>query len=100
MKTPMIEKALFSFCARSVWNARRIASKKGMATNSRGKWEEGRGTGRDPSPFPLPPSPLLEECRNLRRDRVDPEPRHDRRDDGAGGRQGRGMPVAVQQRGP
>jgi len=31
MNTPTIEKALFSFCARRVWRARRIASKKGMA---------------------------------------------------------------------
>src|SRR6266571_8737605 len=30
MNTPMIEKALLSFCARMVWKARRTASKKGM----------------------------------------------------------------------
>ena len=32
MNTPTMEKTLFSFCARMVWKARRIASKKGMAS--------------------------------------------------------------------
>ena len=32
MNTPTMEKTLFSFCARMVWKARRMASKKGMVS--------------------------------------------------------------------